>query len=283
MKLLRYGPKGKEKPGLLDADGKIRDLSGIIDDITPDMLSPKSLKKLARLKPPNLPLVKGKNRLGTPFSGSQKFIGVGLNYTDHAQEVGMAAPKQPILFTKHLSCINGPDDDVLLPKGSKKADWEVELGFVIGTRAKCVTKKEALGYIAGYCLINDISEREYQLERGGQWVKGKSCDTFGPIGPWLVTPDELGNIQRLDLMMQLNGKTMQDGTTRNMIFGIAHLVSYISKFMTLLPGDIVCTGTPAGVGAGKKPQRFLKPGDEMYLTIEGLGHQRQKVRRDKSG
>ena len=281
MKLLRYGPKGREKPGLLDDDGKIRDLSGVVADITPDILSPKSLKKLAKLKPARLPLVKGKKRLGPPLAGSQKFIGIGLNYTDHAEEVGMDLPKEPIVFTKHLSCINGPNDDVLLPKGSKKSDWEVELGFVIGTKAKHVTKKDALSHIAGYCLINDISEREYQLERGGQWVKGKSCDTFGPIGPWLVTPDELGNIQRLDLMMQLNGETMQDGTTKNMIFTIAHLVSYLSKFMTLMPGDIVCTGTPAGVGAGKNPQRFLKPGDEMYLTITGLGEQHQKVLRDK--
>lgn len=281
MKLLRYGPKGKEKPGLLDVDGKIRDLSGIIDDITPDVLKPRSLAKLAKLKTAKLPVVKGKKRLGLPITGSQKFIGVGLNYSDHAAEVKMPEPQEPILFTKHLSCLNGPDDDVVLPKRSKKADWEVELGFVIGTKAKDVTKKDALSHIAGYCLINDISEREFQLEHGGQWVKGKSCDTFGPVGPWLVTPDELGNIQRLNLIMALNGKTMQDGTTKNMIFGVAHLVAYISKYMTLLPGDMVCTGTPAGVGSGQKPQRFLRHGDVMELQIDGLGAQRQLVTREK--
>lgn len=281
MKLLRFGSKGREKPGILDKDGNIRDLSDKIDDITPDILSPKSLNRLANLNLTKLPLVKGKKRLGIPFTGFQKFIGVGLNYSDHAAEIGMPAPQQPILFTKHLSCLSGPNDDVVLPKTSKKADWEVELGIVIGTKAKNVTKKAALDHVAGYCLVNDISEREWQLECGGQWVKGKCCDTFGPVGPWLVTTDEIANVQRLKLFMELNGKVMQDGTTKNMIFGVAHLVSYISRFMTLLPGDLITTGTPAGVGQGRKPQRFIRKGDIMRLGLEGMGEQVQKVTREK--
>jgi len=281
MKLLRYGPKGKEKPGLLDSDGKIRDLSGVIDDLSPDNLSPKSLAKLAKLNVAKLPLVKGKRRLGTPVSGIGNFICVGLNYSDHAAEIGMDLPTEPVLFSKHLSCINGPNDDVVLPKRSKKSDWEVEIAFVIGTTAKNVTKKDAIKHIAGYTIVNDVSERAFQIEQGGQWIKGKSCDTFGPIGPWLVTPDEIKNTQRLNLFTEVNGTRMQDGTTKNMIFPLNHLVSYISKFMTLMPGDIVCTGTPAGVGAGKKPQVFLKAGDTMRLGIEGLGEQFTKVVREK--
>ncbi len=282
MKLLRYGPRGKEKPGLLDADGKIRDLSGVIDDLTPENLKPKSLARLAKLKPDQLPLVKGKKRLGVPVTGIKNFVCVGLNYTDHAAELKMDLPDEPVLFSKHLSCINGPNDDVVLPKRAKKADWEVELAFVIGSTAKNVSKKNAMAHIAGFTIVNDVSERAFQLEQGGQWVKGKSCDTFGPIGPWLVTPDEIARVQRLDLFTEINGKRMQNGTTKNMIFGISHLVSYISKFFTLMPGDIVCTGTPAGVGAGKKPQIFLKPGDVMRLGIQGLGEQVSKVIREKS-
>jgi len=282
VKLLRYGPKGKEKPGLLDADGKIRDLSGQIDDLTPENLTPKSLARLAKLKPAKLPLVKGRKRLGTPVTGIGNFVCVGLNYTDHAEELGMDLPAEPVLFSKHLACINGPYDDVVLPKRAKKADWEVELAFVIGTKAKNVSKKDAMKHIAGFTIVNDVSERAFQLEHGGQWMKGKSCDTFGPIGPFLVTLDEINKVQRLALFTEINGKRMQDGTTKNMIFKINHLVSYISKFLTLMPGDIVCTGTPAGVGAGKKPQVFLKPGDVMRLGIEGLGEQVCKVVREKS-
>ncbi len=281
MKLLRYGPRGKEKPGLLDGDGNIRDLSRVIDDLTPENLTPKSLARLAKLKPAKLPLVKGRKRLGTPVTGIGNFVCVGLNYTDHAEELGMDLPTEPVLFSKHLACINGPYDDVVLPKRAKKADWEVELAFVIGTKAKNVSKKDALKHIAGFTIVNDVSERAFQLEHGGQWMKGKSCDTFGPIGPFLVTPDEISKVQRLALFTEINGKRMQDGTTKNMIFKINHLVSYISKFLTLMPGDTVCTGTPAGVGAGKKPQVFLKPGDVMRLGIEGLGEQVSKVVREK--
>ena len=281
MKLLRYGPQGNEKPGLMDKQGNIRDLSSVISDITPEVLSPKSLAKLAKLKVKDLPVVNGHNRIGVPYTGMQKFVGVGLNYTDHAEEIGLDLPEEPILFTKHLSCVSGPYDDVVLPKRSKMADWEVELGFVIGTKAKNVSKKAAMNHVAGYYLVNDVSERSFQLEQGGQWVKGKSADTFGPIGPYFVTKDEIPKVQRLRLFMELNNEVMQDGNTKNMIFPVDFLVSYISKFFTLLPGDIVCTGTPAGVGAGKKPQVFLKSGDIMRLGIEGLGEQMQKVSREK--
>jgi 2-keto-4-pentenoate hydratase/2-oxohepta-3-ene-1,7-dioic acid hydratase in catechol pathway len=277
MKLLRYGSPGREKPGLLDGDGKIRDLSGVIDDITTDTVTPKGLARLARLKTEKLPLVKGRKRLGVPIANPRKFIAIGLNYTDHAEEAGLRPPREPVIFTKHVTCLNGPNDNVELPKGSKKGDWEVELGFVIGIRAKNVTKKGALNHVAGYCLVNDVSEREHQIERSGQWVKGKSHDTFGPVGPWLVTADEVGNPQRLGIWLDLNGERMQDGNTRNMIFSCAHIVWYVSKFITLEPGDIVCTGTPAGVGLGMKPQRFLKAGDVMHLGIDGLGTQTQKV------
>lgn len=277
MKLLRYGPKGREKPGLLDADGNIRDLSGVIADITTETVSPKGLAKLARLKPEKLPLVKGRKRIGTPIANPRKFVAIGLNYTDHAAEANLGSPTEPVIFTKHVSCLSGPNDDVVLPKGSKKGDWEVELGFIIGTRAKNVAKKDALYHVAGYCVINDVSEREHQIERGGQWVKGKSHDTFGPVGPWLVTSDEVGNPQRLGIWLELNGQRMQDGNTKNMIFSVARIVSYVSQFITLEPGDILCTGTPAGVGLGMKPQRFLKPGDIMHLGIDRLGTQTQKV------
>ena len=280
MKIVRFGPKGHEKPGLVDDEGKIRDLSGVISDITPDVLSPQSLARLAALKPATLPAASGNPRLGTPFAGMQKFAAIGLNYTDHAAEIGMDLPAEPVVFSKHLSCISGPDDDVILPRRSKKSDWEVELGVVIGTRAKNVSKQDALDHVAGYTIVNDVSERAFQLEHGGQWVKGKSCDTFGPVGPWLVTADEVPDPQNLELTMELNGKRMQEGTTANMIFSVAHIVSYLSDFFTLYPGDLICTGTPAGVGIGKKPPVFLKPGDTMRLAITGLGEQHQKVVRE---
>ena len=282
MKLVRYGQVGKEKPGLIDAQGKLRDLSSVIKDVTPDQLSDKALAKLAKVKIDKLPLVRGKPRMGCPVAQTGKFIAIGLNYADHAAESGMPIPKEPIVFMKTTSCIQGPNDDVMLPKGSKKTDWEVELGVVIGTRARYVSQKDALGYVAGYCTINDVSEREYQLERGGTWDKGKGCDTFGPIGPWLVTRDEVPNPQALSMWLDLNGERMQTGSTKTMIFGVAKLISYVSQFMTLEPGDIITTGTPPGVGSGIKKDGlpapvFLKKGDAMTLGIEGLGEQAQKV------
>ena len=277
MKLVRYGRPGKEKPGMIDADGNIRDLSGKISDLTPDQLSPKALDKLAKVNPARLPLVKGKPRLGPPVAGVGNFVCIGLNYTDHAEEVGLPIPAEPVIFSKHTSSICGPNDDVVLPKDSVKTDWEVEIGFVIGTEAKNVSKARALDHVAGYFLANDVSERQNQIERGGQWVKGKSHDTYGPIGPWLVTRDEIANPQKLKLWLDLNGERMQDGTTKNMIFPIREIVAYVSQFMTLKPGDIVITGTPAGVGLGMKPPKFVKAGDVMELGIEGLGTQRQKV------
>jgi 2,4-didehydro-3-deoxy-L-rhamnonate hydrolase len=277
MKLLRYGPAGQEKPGILDSQGNIRDLSGVVDDITADVISPEGQARLARTRIDELPAVSDQPRLGVPLSGIGNFIAIGLNYTDHAEETGATAPAEPIIFSKHLSCLSGPNDDVVLPKDSQKGDWEVELGFVIGTRAKNVSQADALKHVAGYCLVNDVSEREYQIERLGQWIKGKSLDTFGPVGPWLVTADEIPDPQALSIWLELNGKRVQDGTTKNMIFSIAHLVSYLSQFMTLVPGDLVCTGTPAGVGLGMKPPLFLDAGDTMRLGIDGLGEQRQKV------
>jgi 2-keto-4-pentenoate hydratase/2-oxohepta-3-ene-1,7-dioic acid hydratase in catechol pathway len=282
MKLVRYGKVGKEKPGLIDENGKIRDLSHIISDITPEQLSDKVLSKLSKLNPAKLPLVRGSQRLGCPFTGSGKFIAIGLNYADHAAEAGMPLPKEPIIFMKPTSCIQGPDDEVMLPKGSVKSDWEVELGVVIGTKASHVSLKSALDHVAGYCTINDVSEREYQIERGGTWDKGKGCDTFGPIGPWLVTRDEVPNPQKLNMWMDLNGTRMQTGNTKTMIFNVAKLISYTSQFMTLYPGDIITTGTPPGVGMGvkvngKPAPLFLKAGDVMTLGVEGLGHQTQKV------
>jgi 2-keto-4-pentenoate hydratase/2-oxohepta-3-ene-1,7-dioic acid hydratase in catechol pathway len=277
MKLVRYGNPGKEKPGLIDAAGKLRDLSSLVPDIGPAQLSDAVLAKLAKLKTDKLPLVRGKPRMGAPVSGIGKFIAVGLNYSDHAKEAGMPIPKEPIVFTKAISSIQGPDDDVMLPKGSVKGDWEVELGVVIGKEARYVTQKSALDYVAGYVLSNDVSEREFQLERGGQWDKGKGCDTFGPLGPWLVTKDEIPNPQKLAMWLDVNGQRMQSGNTRTMIFSVAKIVSHVSEYMTLMPGDVIITGTPPGVGMGMKPQRFLKAGDVMTLGIEGLGTQTQRV------
>ena len=282
MKLVRYGKPGQEKPGLIDAQGQLRDLSKVIKDISPDQLSDKALAKLSKIKTDKLPLVKGKPRMGCPISSISKFVAIGLNYADHAAEAGMPLPKEPIVFLKANNCIQGPDDDVMLPKGSTKSDWEVELGIVIGTEARYVSQKDALNYVAGYCVVNDVSEREYQLERGGSWDKGKGCDTFGPIGPWLVTRDEVPNPQKLHMWLDHNGQRMQDGSTKTMIFGVAKLVSYVSQFMTLKPGDVITTGTPPGVGMGIKKDGkpapvFLKAGDTMALGIEGLGAQTQKV------
>jgi 2,4-diketo-3-deoxy-L-fuconate hydrolase len=277
MKLVRYGNPGKEKPGLIDADGKLRDLSSVVKDIGPGQLSDAAMAKLRRLKTASLPLVKGKPRMGCPVSGIGKFIGIGLNYVDHAIEAGMPIPKEPIMFLKPNSCIQGPNDPVMLPKGSVKTDWEVELGIVIGTRARYVSQKDALNFVAGYCTINDVSEREFQIERGGTWDKGKGCDTFGPIGPWLVTRDEVPNPQKLGMWLDVNGKRMQTGNTKTMIFGAAKLVSYVSQFMTLEPGDVITTGTPPGVGMGMKPQTFLKKGDVVTLGVEGLGEQQQTI------
>ncbi len=282
MKLVRYGKPGNEKPGLIDAQGQLRDLSAVVPDITPAQLDDKALAKLARLKTDKLPLVKGKPRMGCPVQGVGKFIAIGLNYVDHAKESNLPIPKEPIVFMKAISCIQGPDDDVMLPKGSKKSDWEVELGVVIGKRARYVTQKDALSHVAGYCVVNDVSEREYQIERGGTWDKGKGCDTFGPIGPWLVTRDEVANPQALGMWLDLNGQRMQTGNTRTMIFGVAKIISYVSQFMTLEPGDVITTGTPPGVGMGVKKDGepapiFLRRGDVMTLGIEGLGTQTQKV------
>ena len=277
MKLVRYGNPGKEKPGLIDAQGTLRDLSKVVPDIGPAQLDAAVLAKLAKLDTAKLPAVRGTPRMGCPVAGVGKFVAIGLNYADHAAESGAAIPKEPIVFMKATTCIQGPNDPVMLPKGSVKSDWEVELGIVIGTRARYVTQKAALEHVAGYCTINDVSEREYQIERGPQWDKGKGCDTFGPIGPWLVTRDEIANVQKLSMWLDLNGKRMQTGNTKTMIFGVAKLVSYVSQFMTLMPGDVITTGTPPGVGLGMKPPLYLKKGDVMTLGIEGLGEQRQVV------
>lgn len=277
MKLLRFGPKGQEKPGLMDADGNIRDLSAHTDDFTGAALCDQAMVKLAALKEDDLPRVEGTPRLGPCVAGVGKFMAIGLNFSDHAKETGMAEPAEPILFTKHTSCINGPDDDIVLPRGSIKSDWEVELGVVIGKTAKYVSEAEALNHVAGYCVINDVSERTFQLESTGHWVKGKSCDTFGPLGPWLVTRDEVSDPQNLDLWLDVNGQRRQTGNTRTMIFSVAHIISYLSGFFTLHPGDVIATGTPPGVGMGMKPQQFLKAGDEMRLGVAGLGEQHQRV------
>ena len=278
MKLLRYGVAGRELPGVLDRDGVVRDVSGELPDLTPEHLSPDRLRQLVKLNPASLPAVNGQPRLGIPVAGIGKFIAVGLNYADHAAEAGLPVPAEPVLFTKAISCLSGPNDDVMLPKGSRKSDWEVELGVIIGRSARYVEETDALNHVAGYCVVNDVSEREYQLERGGTWDKGKGCDTFGPVGPWLVTPDEAGDPQRLKIWLDLNGERRQDGSTRTMIFSVAALIAYISRFMTLEPGDLVTTGTPPGVGMGVKPEpRYLRPGDVMRLGIQGLGEQTQKV------
>ncbi|MCC7641465.1 MULTISPECIES: fumarylacetoacetate hydrolase family protein [unclassified Janthinobacterium] len=278
MKLMRYGAKGAEKPALIDADGAVRDLSGVLPDITGATLGKDGLATLAALDIASLPVVANPGRIAPPWKGVGKFLCVGLNYADHAAESGMAVPAEPVLFMKAASAIIGANDAVVMPQDSKKSDWEVELGVVIGTTARYVSEADALSHVAGYCVVNDLSEREYQLERGGQWDKGKGCDTFGPIGPWLVTSDEVADPQNLGLWLEVNGKRVQDGNTRTMVFGVANLVSYISRFMTLYPGDIISTGTPPGVGMGQKPSAvYLKPGDTMRLGIEGLGEQRQTV------
>jgi 2,4-diketo-3-deoxy-L-fuconate hydrolase len=277
MKLLRYGPRGAEKPGLL-ADGSIRDLSGLVNDITAETVAPASLAKLAALDPAALPLVAGSPRLGTPVKGIGKFIAIGLNYADHAKEADLPVPKEPPMFTKAVSCLSGPDDDVMLPRDARKGDWEVELGVIIGRTTRYVREDDALGSVAGYVLLNDVSERAFQMERGTQWDKGKGCDTFGPVGPWLVTPDEVGDPQQLGLFLNLNGRRMQTGNTSNMIFTVKQLIAYVSEFITLYPGDLLATGTPAGVGLGHKPNPiFLKEGDVMHLGVERLGEQRQRV------
>jgi 2-keto-4-pentenoate hydratase/2-oxohepta-3-ene-1,7-dioic acid hydratase in catechol pathway len=278
MKLIRWGAAGAEKPGLVDMTGVLRDLSGQIADITPDLLSDAGLKKLASIDADALPKVPVGSRLGVPLSLVSKIVGVGLNYADHAAETGAAIPKEPILFLKSTTALTGPDDGIVIPRGSQKTDWEVELGVVIGKRTSYVNEQDALDHVAGYCLVNDVSEREYQTERGGQWDKGKGCDTFAPVGPWLVTRDEIADPQNLKLWLELNGSRVQDGNTSTMIFSVRKLVSYISHFMTLVPGDIISTGTPPGVGMGMKPQLFLKAGDRLRLSVEGLGEQNQTVR-----
>lgn len=275
MKLLRYGAPGAERPGLLDGTGQIRDLSGHVDDIAGATLDPATLARLAVLDETALPRVSGTPRLGPCIADVGKFICIGLNYSDHAAESGMPVPDEPVIFMKASSAITGPNDTVLIPRGSDKTDWEVELGVVIGRRAKYVPEAEALDYVAGYCVCHDVSERAFQIERSGQWTKGKSCDTFGPIGPWLVTRDEIQDPQSLSLWLTVNGERVQDGSTATMVFGVAALVSYLSQFMSLMPGDIISTGTPPGVGLGMKPPRYLKPGDLVELGIEGLGIQRQ--------
>lgn len=277
MKLVRYGNAGKEKPGLIDSRGQLRDLSAVISRVGTTQLSDAELTKLAKIKTDTLPLVPGKPRLGCPIAGTRKFIAIGLNYADHATEANMPIPAEPVVFTKSVSCIQGPNDPVMLPKNSGKGDWEVELGVVIGTRARCVSREDAFNFVAGYCVINDVSEREWQLEHGLTWDKGKGFDTFGPIGPWLVTRDEVPNPQMLSMWLDLNGKRMQTGNTKTMIFGVDELVSYVSQLNTLEPGDIITTGTPPGVGMGMKPPVFLKKGDVMTLGIEGLGEQRQDI------
>ncbi len=277
MKLVRFGPAGQEKPGLVDAEGQIRDLSGVIPDVAGPALSRESLARLSALDPSTLPLVPAGTRLGPCVGKVGNFIAVGLNFVDHAKETNSPIPSEPILFNKAPSCIVGPNDDIILPRHSQKTDWEVELVIVIGERASYVAANEALNYVAGYCICNDVSEREYQLERGGQWMKGKGCPTFGPIGPWLVTPDEVGDVQNLGMWLDVNGKRMQTGNTNTMIFDCAQLVSYISHFMILEPGDLITTGTPPGVGLGMKPPQFLKAGDVVRLGIDKLGVQEQRV------
>lgn len=277
MKLLRFGPDGYEQPGIMDTSGQIRDLSSVISNIDNEVISPKGLKKLREVDINSLPVIKGNPRLGVPFIGISKLVCVGLNYSDHAAESGMQVPAEPVLFMKATTSITGPNDKVIIPKNSVKTDWEVELGVVIGTKAQYVSEEKALEYVAGYCIVNDVSEREFQLERSGQWVKGKSADTFSPIGPRLVTTDEITNPQALSMWLEVNGHRYQNGNTRTMVFGVEKLVSYISNFMTLLPGDVISTGTPPGVGLGLKPPKYLKPGDGMKLGIQGLGQQQQQV------
>jgi 2-keto-4-pentenoate hydratase/2-oxohepta-3-ene-1,7-dioic acid hydratase in catechol pathway len=281
MKLVRFGPAGREKPGILDKEGRIRDLSKVVPDIAGDTLGPKGLAKIAKTKLDKLPLVRGNPRLGPCVSGTRHFIAIGLNYADHAAETGSPIPSEPIIFQKAPNSICGPNDDTMIPKGSTKLDWEVEIAIVIGSRARYLPKSKALDAVAGYCICNDVSERAFQLERGGQWSKGKGAETFGPLGPWLVTKDEIPNPQKLDMWLDVNGEKRQRGSTRTMIFGIAHCVWYCSQFFVLEPGDVITTGTPPGVGLGMKPPQFLKAGDVVRLGIEGLGEQQQKVVRFK--
>jgi 2-keto-4-pentenoate hydratase/2-oxohepta-3-ene-1,7-dioic acid hydratase in catechol pathway len=278
MKLLRHGPAGREKPGLLDATGTIRDLSGHLADIDADAVTPAVLARVSRIEPASLTAVSGQPRLGVPVHGIGKFIAIGLNYADHAAESNMLVPSEPIMFTKAISCLSGPNDDVMLPQGSLKSDWEVELGVIIGRTARYVSESEALDCVAGYVLANDVSERQWQLERGTQWDKGKGFDTFGPVGPWLVTRDEIHDPQNLELFLDVNGRRMQTGNTRTMIFNVRELIAYVSRCMTLCPGDLLITGTPPGVGMGMKPSPvYLKEGDVMTLGIDGLGRQQQRV------
>ncbi|WP_043342722.1 fumarylacetoacetate hydrolase family protein [Cupriavidus basilensis] len=276
MKLVRVGKPGAERPGLIDAEGRVRDLSGVLDGLGPQALSAEALARLARLDPATLPVVQAE-RFGVPWTGIGKIVAIGLNYADHAAEAGMALPAEPIVFLKANSSLNGPNDPVMLPRGSEKTDWEVELGVVIGKVARDVSLADALSHVAGYCVVNDVSEREFQIERGGTWDKGKGCDTFCPVGPWLVTRDEVPDPQALGLWLDVNGQRVQKGSTATMVFDVATLVSYVSRFMTLHPGDLICTGTPPGVGMGFKPPRFLKAGDTMRLGIDGLGEQGQTV------
>jgi len=277
MKLCRYGKTGYEKPGVIDGEGRLRDLSKVVQNIGPNEISPRQLKTLSRLKPETLPLVNSNPRLGVPYVGIGKFVAIGLNYSDHAKEAGLPIPSEPIVFMKATTCINGPNDDIVQPRNSTKLDWEIELGVVIGTQARYVSEADALSHVAGYCIVNDVSERAFQMATT-QWDKGKGFDTAGPIGPWLVTTDEITDPQNLQMALELNGKRMQSGNTRTMVFSVAKIISHVSQYMTLLPGDIIATGTPPGVGLGVKPEPvFLKPGDVMHLTIEGLGEQRQKV------
>ncbi len=278
MKLVRYGPRGRERPGLIDPQGELRALSGHVADIGWAELSAAGISRLAAVDAAALPLVPGRPRLGVPFSGISKIVAIGLNYRDHAAESGLAVPAEPVVFMKATTCINGPFDPIVMLPGSRKTDWEVELGIVIGRETRRVSAARALDHVAGYCIVHDVSEREYQLEHGGQWDKGKGCDTYGPLGPWLVSRDEVPDPQRLHLWLELNGERMQDGSTAEMIFPCVELVAYISRFMTLLPGDVIATGTPAGVGMGRKPPRFLAAGDTVRLGIDGLGEQRQVVR-----
>ena len=278
MKFIRFGPAGREKVGAVDAQGRLRDLSGAVPDLNLPTLGSAGLNRLKRLDPAGFPLVRGNPRLGVPFTGISKLVAIGLNYADHAAESGMPVPKEPIVFLKATTCISGPNDALRLPAGSVKTDWEVELGVVIGRTARSVSEADALKHVAGYCVVNDVSEREYQLERGGTWDKGKGFDTFGPVGPWLVTADEVPDPQALDMWLDVNGQPRQRGSTRTMVFGVAQLVAYCSRFMTLHPGDLISTGTPPGVGMGMKPQpQYLRPGDTMRLGILGLGEQTQRV------
>jgi len=277
MKLLRYGQRGQEKPGLLDGANRIRDLSGVVDDIAGDVVTPAGLARLADVDVDGLPLVEGNPRIGPCIGGVGKFICIGLNYSDHAAESGLPVPEEPVIFMKATSCISGPNDPVVMPRGSEKTDWEVELGFVIGEGGTYIPESEAANHIAGYCVVNDVSERAFQIEGTGQWVKGKSADTFGPVGPWLVTRDEVPDPQVLDIWLEVDGHRYQNGNTRTMIFNVFHLVSYVSRFMSLQPGDIITTGTPPGVGLGLKPPTYLKAGQVMRLGIEGLGEQKQEV------